>query len=133
MLRITEAVLHEMIAHARRDLPDEACGYLGEKNGLVSRIHPMTNADASPEHFSLLPAEQFAVLRTFRAEGFRLAGVYHSHPETPARMSDEDIRLLVDPALSYVIVSLEKPEAAVKAFTVGGGVKEQDMVVVGEN
>lgn len=95
--------IHEQ---AIREAPNEACGYLrgvaAEARGLIG----MTNVDASPEHFSLDPGEQFAALKEARELGEDLLAVYHSHPETPARMSAEDIRLANDPRIIYVIHSL---------------------------
>lgn len=126
-LTVSRAALAEMIAHARADLPNEACGYLGEKGGVVGRVIRLTNADASPEHYSLLPAEQFAAVQALRSEGFVLRAVYHSHPESPARMSAEDLRLAADPGLSYVIVSLEAAEPVIKSFRVDGTAGEEEL------
>ena len=68
----------------------------------------MTNIDNEPDHFSFEPKEQFAAVKDARNQGLSLMAVYHSHPETPARPSQEDLRLLKDPNMIYVIVSLEK-------------------------
>jgi [CysO sulfur-carrier protein]-S-L-cysteine hydrolase len=129
MLRITREVLDAMIAHAQKEAPLEACGYLAEKDGVASLMLPLTNIDASPEHFSLDPKEQFCAVRRIRADGFRQKAVYHSHPATPARPSQEDIRLAYDPHLSYVIVSLAG-EATVKSFTIRNGIAEEEMVEI---
>ena len=51
-------------------------------------------------------------------KGFELAGVYHSHPTSPARPSQEDIKLAYDPDLSYVIVSLADWENPLKSFRI---------------
>lgn len=123
-ITIAAHVLEEIVAHARAELPNEACGYLGEKDGVASRAVRLTNADASPEHFSLIPAEQFAAVRALRQDGFSLSAVYHSHPASPARMSAEDLRLAVDPSLVYVIVSLAGAEPMVKAFKADGSGEE---------
>jgi proteasome lid subunit RPN8/RPN11 len=45
-------------------------------------------------------------------------GNYHSHPETPARPSEEDLKLFVDPSAAYLIVSLAERLPVVKAFVV---------------
>jgi proteasome lid subunit RPN8/RPN11 len=120
-MKINKSVIDQMIQHAQKDSPIEACGYLAEKEGLVTTIFRMKNADASPEHFSFVPAEQFAAVRQIRAAGLKLRAVYHSHPATPARPSLEDIRLANDPALSYVIVSLAGPRPDVKSFRIQQG------------
>jgi proteasome lid subunit RPN8/RPN11 len=120
-MRIRGSIIKQMIEHARRDAPVEACGYLAQKDEVVITAFRMKNADASPEHFSFEPAEQFAAVRQMRADGARLCGVYHSHPATAARLSQEDIRLANDPSLTYVIVSLAGPAPDVKAFRIRDG------------
>jgi proteasome lid subunit RPN8/RPN11 len=107
---VFDALLH----HARKEAPLEACGYLAEKEGLVIKNYELTNMDKSAVHFSFDPKEQFECAREIRSKGQKLRAVYHSHPATPARMSGEDIKLAVDPALSYVIISLLENE--IKSF-----------------
>lgn len=131
MIRITKAVMAGMVRHAVKAAPVEACGYLGEPDGVASKQYRMRNTDDSGEHFSLDPREQFDVVRAMRTEGQRLRAVYHSHPATPARPSQEDIRLAFDPSLSYVIVSLAEGTTEVKSFRiVEGGVEEEEIEVV---
>jgi [CysO sulfur-carrier protein]-S-L-cysteine hydrolase len=130
MLRITQQVLNALVAHARKDAPIEACGYLAERDEIVAEAFPLKNLDASQEHFTLDPAEQFASLRRMRAEGLKLRGVYHSHPASPARPSAEDVRLANDPNLSYVIVSLVSSEPVIKAFRIQGSLAEEEELVV---
>jgi proteasome lid subunit RPN8/RPN11 len=121
MMKLASAARDEIIAHARKDAPIEACGYLAEKDGVVSRVFRLTNADASPEHYTLVPAEQFAAVREMRKSGYELRAVYHSHPASQARMSREDLRLAFDCGLSYVIVSLAGEEPIVNSFTISDG------------
>ena len=106
VLQIEQKILKAIQAHGRREEPNEACGYLAAKDGIVSRHFELTNIDAAPDHYSMDPAEQFAAIRQIREDGMQVAGVYHTHPDTPARPSMEDIRLAYDPDLVYVIVSL---------------------------
>lgn len=132
-LKIQRAIREQLIQHARQDAPLEACGYLAEKAGLVTAIFRLTNADASPEHFSFDPAEQFAAVRQMRAAGLRMRAVYHSHPATPARPSAEDLRLANDPDLSYVIVSLAQSEPDVKSFIIRPGQITVEPLEIEEN
>ncbi len=118
MIKIPKNTLDEIVAHARRDLPIEACGYLAMRDHIVERHYAMKNMDSSNEHFTFDPKEQFDVLRKMRSLGLKPNAVYHSHPETPARLSEEDIRLAVDPNISYVIVSMKDDRPVVKSFTV---------------
>ena len=106
MIRIPQAIQDDMIAHAREGFPLEVCGILGGTGESVSAIYRMTNTDASNEHFMMDPKEQFAVVKDLRAKGLAMLAIYHSHPETPARPSEEDIKLALTPEVSCVIISL---------------------------
>jgi proteasome lid subunit RPN8/RPN11 len=120
-MKIQRNVYDEMIAHARREAPLEACGYCGEKEGVIRAAIALRNVDASAEHFGFDPAEQFAAVKRLRGQGLRPVVVYHSHPATPARPSAEDIRLARDPTVTYVILSLAGPEPVMKAFSIVKG------------
>lgn len=98
--------MEEIIAHTKKEAPIEACGYLAALDGIITVCYPLSNIDKSREHFSFDPASQFAVLKEARAKGLEIAAVYHSHPQSPARPSEEDIRLAYDPQIVYVIASL---------------------------
>jgi [CysO sulfur-carrier protein]-S-L-cysteine hydrolase len=121
MLRFQQPVIDEVIRHAQKEAPIEACGFLAEKEGVVCLALPLSNVDASPEHYSLDPQEQFNALREFRKKGLNLCAVYHSHPVSPARPSQEDIRLAFDPNLSYVVISLAAPQPDIKSFKIEKG------------
>ncbi|RWX46229.1 Proteasome lid subunit RPN8/RPN11, contains Jab1/MPN metalloenzyme (JAMM) motif [Candidatus Electrothrix aarhusensis] len=128
--KITRQVLSGMVAHSREVAPCEACGYLAERNGLVEQMFRLTNVDQAPDHFSMDPAEQFSAIREMRDQGLRLRAVYHSHPETPARPSPEDIRHAIDPHISYLIISLLTCKRPVRSFRIQQGVlKEETMVI----
>ncbi|MCD6396177.1 MAG: M67 family metallopeptidase [Spirochaetaceae bacterium] len=118
MLKIKKDVYEQLISHAKDGFPLEVCGYLGEKNGIVSCIKKMKNTDESNEHFTFDPAEQFITVRGMRKEGYKASVVYHSHPETPSRPSEEDIRLANDSEISYIIVSLADIDPVVKSFKI---------------
>ncbi|MBW6521463.1 MAG: M67 family metallopeptidase [Desulfoarculaceae bacterium] len=118
ILQIEEKILTALLAHGRREEPNEACGYLAAKDGVVGHYFELTNIDAAPEHYTMDPAEQFAAIRRMREEGLQAAAVYHTHPETPARPSVEDIRLAHDPVMVYVIVSLMAGVDPIRAFKI---------------
>ncbi|MDP2990978.1 MAG: Mov34/MPN/PAD-1 family protein, partial [Kiritimatiellota bacterium] len=62
-LTIPKTVLAELAAAAGKAAPLEACGLLAGRDGKVTKFYPMTNVDASPEHFSMKPEEQFAAVK----------------------------------------------------------------------
>lgn len=131
-LEIPKDILDGMVEQARTELPNEACGVLAGKTRRVWKLYKMTNTDRSGVHFMMAPAEQFEVARAVRAAGLEMVAVYHSHPETPARPSNEDIRLALTPGVAHLIVSLEdRDHPCVKGFEIGDGcVAEIDIHVV---
>ncbi|HEX3018963.1 MAG TPA: M67 family metallopeptidase [Chitinispirillaceae bacterium] len=132
-MRIERNICDRLIKHAREDAPVEACGYLVEKNGIISISIPLTNVDASSEHFSLDPKEQFEAIRTIRSLGMKLAAVYHSHPSSPARPSDEDVRLAFDKNISYVIISILDENAVIKSFKIrDGNILEENIETINQ-
>jgi proteasome lid subunit RPN8/RPN11 len=122
MLRIPKNIHDELISHAKEGFPLEVCGILGGVEESVSAIYRMTNTDASNEHFMMEPKEQFAVVKDLRTKGLSMLAVYHSHPETPARPSEEDIKLALTPDVSYVIISLADAAVAdIKSYKISSG------------
>ncbi|VAW23448.1 hypothetical protein MNBD_BACTEROID01-2819 [hydrothermal vent metagenome] len=126
-VNIKEQVIERIVAHAEKEAPIEACGYLAGKDGVITKHYELTNVDNSPEHFSFDPEEQFNVLKQARNEGLEIMANYHSHPATPARPSQEDIRLAYDPGISYFIVSLAG-NPKIKSFKIKNGVVTQQKI-----
>ncbi len=121
-MKITKTVIQAMVDYSKKDAPIEACGYLGAKDGMITKIYALTNMDKSNEHFSFEPKEQFLAVKDARAQGLEICAVYHSHPASPARPSPEDIKLAYDPNMNYFIVSLAGGSAEVRAFSIKSGV-----------
>ena len=107
-----------MTFQAKKGAPLEVCGYLAEKNGVIEEIFPIKNTDASAEHYSMAPSDQFDAIRKIRDQKLTLRAAFHSHPESPARPSAEDIRLAYDPSISYLILSLMNPQPDLKSFII---------------
>ncbi len=125
-MKIKRELYNEIVRQARRELPDESCGYLlGKTDEVLEVNYYMTNADHSPEHFSFLPKEQFAAVRFARKKGWRIVANWHSHPSSPSRPSAEDIRLAYDPSIAYLILSLASEEPVLNAFRIRNGEVEK--------
>ncbi len=120
-LKIPGDIYAQMVAQGRAEAPIEACGILAGTDGKVEKLYKMTNADAAGDHFMMAPAEQFAVVKDIRSEGLEMLAIYHSHPESPARPSAEDIRLALTPGVTYVIVSLLDNDTTAKGFLIDDG------------
>ena len=127
-MKVKKSVLDLLFSHGAKELPYEACGYLAADNGVVGHHYEMTNTDKAADHFSMDPQEQFAVMKDIRKRGLQLRAVYHSHPETPARPSVEDIRLAYDPDVSYVIISFAGEKQTVKSFRIRNKLVEPEII-----
>ncbi|HEY8889144.1 MAG TPA: M67 family metallopeptidase [Clostridium sp.] len=122
MISIDSFELKKIVEQAKLEFPNECCGFLaGTKSGdeiVIKNIYPLTNLDKSSEHFSMDPKEQFSTIKIIREENMIFIGNYHSHPYTPSRPSEEDIRLAYDPNVIYGILSLEKEEQVFNLFKI---------------
>ena len=108
-MKINEDVIKQLISQAQQDAPNESCGYLlGTADGTVTENYWMENIDHSPEHFAFAPKDQFAALKYARQNGLRILANWHSHPASPSRPSQEDLRLANDPTIRYAILSLHE-------------------------
>ena len=121
-LEIPSYIFDDMLEQARTEAPIEACGILAGGNGRVEKFYKMTNVEQRRDHFMMAPAEQFAAVKDIRSASLEVLAVYHSHPETPARPSAEDIRLALTPGTIHVIVSLQDDNGPVmKGFQIEDG------------
>ena len=110
MFKIPKEIISKIAEHGKKDYPIEACGYLVGSNNTITDIIYMTNIDKSGEHFSFDSKEQFIAVKYARSNSAKLIAVYHSHPNSSARMSKEDIRLANDISMKYLIYSVVTDE-----------------------
>jgi proteasome lid subunit RPN8/RPN11 len=127
----------KILDHARKERPDEACGLIGgvdREDGVreIRKVYLLTNVDHTSEHFSLDPKEQLAAVKDMRSNGLRPLGNWHSHPSSPSRSSQEDIRLAFDRNASYLILSLmDDKNPILNSFHVENGVStKEDLEIV---
>ena len=115
-LRIPATLAEEIIAHARKDTPNECCGIMAGKDGVVSKIYRTTNIDASPVKYTIDPQQMAQAFQEADKAGLDVLGFYHSHTATEAFPSVTDTRLAPPSDIfdyQYVIVSLQKPQQPV--------------------
>ena len=107
MLTISRELYDQIVAHARADHPDEACGVLAGPAGRdrPERFIAMTNAERSPTFYRFDSAEQFRVWRQMDERDEEPVVIYHSHTATEAYPSRTDIALAAEPGAHYVLVS----------------------------
>ena len=128
-VRISRDDWDELVAHARDDAPNECCGYLWGKEGVVEGVKRAENPRRSPYGYELDHRSLFAA-NELDDEGFEV-GIYHSHPRSPAEPSQTDINLATYPHWRYLIVSLEN-EPVVRVWRIADGrVEEEELDVDG--
>ena len=135
MLRLSQELSEQVIAHCRHCYPKEACGYLaGRAEGAAEQAYPMTNAEDSPIGYRMDPKEQLQAETLMRQRGQRMAGVYHSHTASDAYPSSVDVSLAISPDVSYVLVSLKDlARPVLRSFRIDGPQITEEPVTVAES
>jgi proteasome lid subunit RPN8/RPN11 len=136
MLKISAALRAEILAHARADHPDEACGVIAGPAGSdrPERLIAMLNAERSPTFYRFDSMEQLRVWQEMDDRGEEPVVIYHSHTGTEAYPSRTDISYAMEPTAHYVLVSTREPDQdEFRSFRIADGqVAEEDVTVVPE-
>jgi len=123
-VRIESALLERIVAHARRDFPNECCGMLGVRDGRAVAIHEATNLAASPLRFEVEGREILHAQDAFEDEGAELGAIYHSHTRSEPYPSQTDINFAAGwPGVEWLIVGLRRDgEPTVRSYRIDDGV-----------
>lgn len=107
MLTISQDLVDLMVAHARRDHPDEACGVIAGLTGSdqPTRFIPMINAARSPTFYEFDSSDLLKLYRELDANDEDPVVIYHSHTATEAYPSRTDVAYAAEPFAHYVLVS----------------------------
>jgi len=137
MLTISADLRARILAHARADHPDEACGVIAGPEGSdrPERFIAMLNAERSPTFYRFDSLEQLRVWREMDDRGEEPVVIYHSHTATEAYPSRTDISYASEPGAHYVLVSTRDPDHdEFRSFRiVDGEVTEEDVAVSEED
>jgi [CysO sulfur-carrier protein]-S-L-cysteine hydrolase len=134
-LNIGRDIVDAIVAHARRDHPDEACGIVAGPIGSDRpvRLVPMTNAERSPTFYRFDSLEQLRVWREMDDRDEEPVVIYHSHTATEAYPSRTDLDLAAEPDAHYLLVSTrDDDDVEIRSFRiVDRAVTEEEVVVDG--
>jgi [CysO sulfur-carrier protein]-S-L-cysteine hydrolase len=132
VIEIPSGIRDQMVAHAKRGLPKEACGLLAGNDGRADTFFPMRNADDSPMTYRLDAKEQLQVFNQIEEEGLTLVGIFHSHTHTEAYPSETDRRQAFYPEAYYILMSLaDRSGPVLRGFTIREGqIAEQEVRIV---
>jgi proteasome lid subunit RPN8/RPN11 len=135
MLTITQEIVDQIVAHARADHPDEACGVVAGPIGSdrPERFVPMENAERSPTFYRFDSLEQLKVWREMDDRDEEPVVIYHSHTATEAYPSRTDVSYASEPGAHYVLVSTrEENETEFRSYRIVDGViTEEEVRIVG--
>jgi [CysO sulfur-carrier protein]-S-L-cysteine hydrolase len=140
VLRIDQATYDAIVAHAKKDHPDEACGVVAGPEGSdrPERFIPMVNAARSPTFYEFDPVDLLHLYKEMDARDEEPVVVYHSHTATEAYPSRTDIGLASEPNAHYVVVSTREhgnsagPVEFRSYRIIDGEVTEEEVSVVDE-
>ncbi len=126
-LTISPALADELLAHARAEVPYEACGILSGPAGgeVATSYHPARNMDASAYVYSVHPDDLVRIVLAIEDAGDDLVAIFHSHTRTPAEPSATDRRQAMYPDAIYLLATLmdeaATPEHALRAWHIRDG------------
>ncbi|TNC19238.1 M67 family metallopeptidase [Amycolatopsis alkalitolerans] len=135
MLRIRRELVDEIVAHARRDHPDEACGVIAGPEGSDRpvRFIPMLNAARSPTFYEFDSTDLLKLYREMDANDEVPVVIYHSHTATEAYPSRTDVSYASEPDAHYVLVSTREPaEHEFRSYRIVDGVITEEPVEIAE-
>ena len=135
VLTIDSAILDAIVAHARRDHPDEACGVVAGPIGsdVPTRHIPMDNAARSMTFYEFDSMEQLRTWREMDDRDEEPVVIYHSHTATEAFPSRTDISFAGEPNAHYLLVSTREPGVEeIRSFRIVDGVVTEEEVNIGD-
>ena len=134
MLEIDQTMIDAVVAHARQDHPDEACGVIAGPagTGRPERFIPMVNAARSPTFYEFDSMDLLRLYREMDQRDEEPVVVYHSHTATEAFPSRTDIAYASEPDAHYLLVSTREPDSEeIRSFRiVDGQVTEEEVKIV---
>jgi proteasome lid subunit RPN8/RPN11 len=133
VLQIRRELVDEIVAHARRDHPDEACGVIAGPEGSdrPERFIPMLNAARSPTFDEFDSGDLLRLYRDMDAKDEVPVVVYHSHTATDAYPSRTDVSYASEPEAHYVLVSTKDADAhQFRSYRIVDGVITEEPVKV---
>jgi proteasome lid subunit RPN8/RPN11 len=133
VLVIAQDLVDAVVAHARADHPDEACGVIAGPVGAdrAERFIPMVNAARSPTFYEFDSMDLLRLYREMDARDEEPVVVYHSHTATEAYPSRTDISYASEPNAHYLLVSTREPDSEeIRSFRIVDGVVTEEEVSI---
>ena len=133
MLRISQDIIDAIVAHARADHPDEACGVVAGPVGSdrPERFIPMVNAARSPTFYEFDSLDLLRLYREMDARDEEPVVIYHSHTATEAYPSRTDVSYASEPNAHYLLVSTREPDTEeIRSYRIVDGLITEEPVEI---
>ena len=126
-MRIDSALLERIVAHARREHPNECCGMVGVRDGHAVAIREATNVAASPLRFEVDGLEVHRAITAIEDDGGELGAIYHSHTRSEPYPSQTDVNFAAGwPGVEWLIVGLRRDsDPTVRSYRIDDGAVEE--------
>ncbi|MGO9244210.1 MAG: Mov34/MPN/PAD-1 family protein [Verrucomicrobiia bacterium] len=118
-MKLSQQLLHQIHEHLESGYPNEACGVMLGKRGVITEIVsadnertdlPASGGESARNRYLIDPLAYRKIEREADKRGMDVLGIYHSHPDVAARPSQFDLDHAW-PNFSYLIVSVVKGKA----------------------
>jgi [CysO sulfur-carrier protein]-S-L-cysteine hydrolase len=132
-VRIDRALLERIVAHARRDFPNECCGIVAVRDGRAVALHEAVNVAASPLRFEVDGLEVHRAIESIEANGGELGAIYHSHTRSEPYPSQTDVNFARGwPGVEWLIVGVPRDgsDPSVRSYRIDEGVVTEVAVEV---
>jgi len=121
-LRLTRHQWQTIAEHLTRELPNEACGLLGGRGGVVEKVFLIENRWRSPVRYEMEPTAQIQAMVAIEDAGLEITAIFHSHPAGPAIPSSTDVAEAYYPEALYLICAPhERNQWQGRAFYIQNG------------
>jgi proteasome lid subunit RPN8/RPN11 len=123
-VEIAPELIDVIVAHARRDFPNECCGMVAVRDGRAVSVHEAENVAASPLRFEVDGLQVHRTIEEIEDAGSELGAIYHSHTRSEPYPSQTDINFAAGwPGVQWLIVGLRRnsAEADLRCYTIDDG------------
>lgn len=121
-MRIAPDLMDQIVAHARRDAPNECCGVVVTRDGVAESVHALENLQASPLRFEVDGLQLNRILTAAEDDGADLGVIYHSHTRSAPAPSQTDITFAANwPGVEWLIVGLAGDAPEVRSWLIDAG------------
>jgi len=122
-LVLQQSQLEQIVDHARQGYPYEVCGLIGGRDGVAESVVPVPNASLTPRvTFDMERQGMVDAIIGFQRAGREVIGIYHSHPDGKADLSESDVAQATWPdAVNLVLGLSEGQEIDLQAWAIRRG------------